>query len=196
MMPVLLSLALLTNPPVRTAEEAAASALQVGQKAPDFTLKDASGARVRLSDLLKRGPVVLTWYRGGWCPYCNIALKQLQDSLAVIEGAGAMLVAVSPELPDNSLTTSEKHELRFPVLSDEGLTVAERYGIAYTLDEPTATRYNGSFGLNRWNGDTSNRLPLPATFVIGTDGVIRYRFVDVNIRNRASIEAIRDALAR
>lgn len=194
MLPALLMTLILTAPPTRTAEQALHTALAVGEKAPDFTLKDATGKDVTLSHLLKNGPVILTWYRGGWCPYCNIALKNLQDGLPGFTAAGATLVAISPELPDHSLDTREKHALAFPVLSDVGLTVADAYGISYTLDGATSTRYNGSFGLNAWNGDTSNRLPLPVTFVVNRQGVIVYRFIDTDIRKRAPHAEILNAL--
>jgi peroxiredoxin len=194
MISALLMTLLLSSPPVRSADQATVTALNVGDKAPDFKLKDQKGADVTLSQLLKNGPVILTWYRGGWCPNCNIALKDLQGGLPSFTAAGATLVAISPELPDNSLSTSEKHALTFPVLSDVGLKVADAYGISYTLDEATSTRYNAGFGLNTWNGDTSNRLPLPVTYVVDREGVIVYRFIDTDIRKRAPHADILKAL--
>jgi peroxiredoxin len=194
MLPALLITMMLAAPPMRTADQTLSSALNVGDRAPDFTLKNATGANVALSELLEKGPVILTWYRGGWCPYCNIALKDLQGGLPSFTAAGATLVAISPELPDHSLSTQEKHALSFPVLSDVGLTVADAYGISYTLDEATSTRYNAGFGLNTWNGDTSNRLPLPVTYVVNREGVIVYRFIDTDIRKRAPHADILKAL--
>lgn len=195
MIPALLIATMLIAPPsTRTADETLSSALNVGAKAPDFTLTDATGTEVTLSELLTTGPVVLTWYRGGWCPHCNIALKNLQEALPTFKEVGATLVALSPELPDHSLTTSEKQALDFPVLSDVGLTVADAYGVSYTLDEATSTRYNGSFGLNKWNGDSSNKLPLPVTYVVNQQGTITYRFIDMDIRKRAPHADILDAL--
>ena len=93
-------------------------AKQVGDKAPDFELINASGETVKLSDVLKDGPVVLTWYRGGWCPYCNLALRAMQKELPNFEAAGATLIALTPEVPDQSMSTAEKDELEFEVLSD------------------------------------------------------------------------------
>jgi peroxiredoxin len=194
MFSALLMTLMLAAPPARTAEQTLSSALNVGDKAPEFTLKDATGSNVTLSQLLKKGPVILTWYRGGWCPYCNIALKDLQGGLPQFSAAGATLVAISPELPDHSLDTREKHALAFPVLSDVGLTVADAYGISYTLDSATSTRYNAGFGLNTWNGDTSNRLPLPVTYVVNREGIIVYRFIDTDIRKRAPHAEILNAL--
>ena len=99
-------------------------ALKVGDRAPDFELPDATGKKVKLSDLKARGPVVVTWYRGGWCPYCNIALRGFHKSLPEIRAAGASLVAISPETPDNSMSTTEKNHLDYEVLSDKGNKVA------------------------------------------------------------------------
>ena len=112
----------------------ASKALKQGDKVKDFTLKNAKGEEVNLSVLLKKGPVVLTWYRGGWCPYCNLALKQLQEELAQIKEQGAMLVALTPELPDHSLTTQEKNALEFEVLTDLHNEVARSYGLVFKLD--------------------------------------------------------------
>lgn len=194
MISALLMTLLLTIPPLRTADQTLDSALKVGDKAPEFSLNDATGTPVTLKTLLAEGPVILTWYRGGWCPHCNVALKALQNSLPTFTEAGATLVAISPELPDHSLSTREKQDLAFPVLSDVGLGVADAYGISYTLDEATSTRYNAGFGLNTWNGDTSNRLPLPVTYVVNQQGVIVYRFIDTDIRKRAPHDDILKAL--
>ncbi len=101
---------------------------KVGDKAPEFALKNAAGAEIKLSGLLKDGPVVLTWYRGGWCPYCNIALAAFQEKLPGIKAAGARLVALTPELPDKSLSTKEKNSLTFEVLTDLNHAVAANTG--------------------------------------------------------------------
>ena len=113
-----------------------ASALREGDVAPDFALPDTHGHVLALKTLLDRGPVVISFYRGGWCPFCNIELRGLQRVLPEIVQVGASLVAISPQLPDNSLSTEEKNRLTFPVLSDVGNIVAKRFGIVFTL--PTA----------------------------------------------------------
>ena len=170
------------------------SALNVGDKAPNFTLKNALNQTVSLYDDLKNGPVVLTWYRGGWCPYCNITLHYLQEKLPEFKKAGATLIALTPELPDNSLSTSEKNKLDFNVLSDIGNTVAKNYGIVFQLIEKVAVVYESGFGLSKVNGDNSNELPLAATYVIDTNGIIQYAFLDADYRERAEPTAILDAL--
>lgn len=171
-------------------------AKNVGDTAPGFSLPNATGQTVRLAELLEDGPVVLTWYRGGWCPYCNIALRDLQERLPEFERLGATLVAVSPELPDKSLDTQEKNELEFVVLSDEGNRVAGAYGIAFKLPEPVVDKFRGRLDIPAYNGDESWSLPLAATYVIDRSGTIRWAFVDADYRNRAEpadvLEALRD----
>ncbi len=169
------------------------SAMKVGDVAPGFELPSATGESVSLASLLGTGPVVLMWYRGGWCPYCNLALGAMQERLADIEGAGATLVAISPELPDRSLTTKEKGELAFPVLSDTKSEVAKAYGVAYTLPEVIQPAYS-RLNLPERNGDDSLLLPLAATYVIDRDGVIRWAFVDADYKKRAEPQDVIDAL--
>lgn len=161
------------------------NALNVGDRAPDFELNNALGEPVKLYDYLKKGKVILTWYRGGWCPYCNLTLHQLQQELPNFEANGAHLLALTPELPDKSMTTAEKHELKFEVLSDIGNKIAREYGIVFKLTDDVADTYNESFGVNEYNGDDSNELPLAATYIIGQDGSIEYAFLDADYRNRA-----------
>lgn len=162
------------------------AALSVGDRAPRFTLPDATGQTVALGDLLARGPVILTFYRGGWCPYCNLELRAYQALLPEIEASGATLVAVSPQTPDASLTTQEKKELAFAVLSDEGNAVAREFGLVHTVPADVREAYLG-FGidLDGANGDDSGDLPLPATYVIDADGTIRFAFVDADYTKRA-----------
>lgn len=161
------------------------NAKQVGDTAPDFELNNALDQPVKLSDYLQKGPVILTWYRGGWCPYCNLTLHALQEELPNFQANGAQLIALTPELPDSSISTAEKHELQFEILSDIGNTVANEYGIVFTLTEEVAEMYNQSFQLNQHNGDSSNQLPLAATYIINPNGEIVYAFLDADYRNRA-----------
>lgn len=169
-------------------------ALNVGDKAANFTLKNALNKSVSLYNELENGPVVLTWYRGGWCPYCNITLHYLQEKLPEFQKAGATLIALTPELPDNSLSTSEKNKLEFTVLSDVGNTIGKEYGVVFTLTNEVASIYEAGFGLSEKNGDNSNQLPLAATYVIDTNGIIQYAFLDADYRERAEATAILTAL--
>ena len=167
-------------------------ALKVGDKAPDFALPDASGKTVKLSALLEQGPVVVTWYRGAWCPYCNIALRGFQKVLPEIKAEGASLVAISPQTPDNTAATVEKDDLGFEVLSDKGNKAAHAFGVAYKLPASLVAQFGGR--LAQFNGDSSNELPLGATYVIDRQGVIRYAFVDGDYRKRAEPSAVVAAL--
>lgn len=161
------------------------NALGVGADAPDFSLPATNGEQVQLRDLLARGPVVLTFYRGDWCPYCNLQLRTYQKALPQINAHGATLVAVSPQLPDGSLTMAEKNELSFPVLSDVGNTVARRYGLVFAIDDETREKYLAmNIDLERSNGDDRWELPMPGTFVIDRSGVIRLAFVTPDYTQR------------
>ncbi|MEU3334903.1 peroxiredoxin-like family protein [Streptomyces sp. NPDC006668] len=170
-------------------------ALTVGDQAPRFRLPSATGESVALDNLLDRGPVVLAFYRGAWCPYCNIALRALQQHHDAITARGAHLAAVSPQVPDESLTLTEKHELAFDVLSDIGSETARQYGLAFDLPDDLAAVYDKlGFDLQRVNGGHPRTLPLPATYVIDRDGVIRWAFVHTDYTLRAEPADILAAL--
>ena len=180
---------------VVTADEAANRALGVGDRAPDFELPDAMGGTVRLSELLVDGPVVLTFYRGAWCPYCNTQLRDYQEALPEIEAAGAQLVAVSPQVPDSSMTTRDRNGLAFPVLSDVGQEVSRAYGLVFQVDDATRERYQlGGVDLARYNGTDAWELPVPATYVIDRAGTVRAAFVEADYTQRASTRDVLDAL--
>ncbi|MCQ9177653.1 AhpC/TSA family protein [Streptomyces sp. IBSBF 2953] len=173
----------------------AVRALAVGAQAPLFHLPSATGNPVSLVDLLGTGPVVLTFYRGAWCPYCNIALRHLQQHHDAITARGARLVAVSPQVPDESLSLTEKHQLAFSVLSDVGSDTAKQYGLAFDLPDDLATVYDTfGFDLQRVNGGHPRTLPLPATYVIDREGVIRWAFVHTDYTKRAEPADILAAL--
>ncbi|MER6418190.1 peroxiredoxin-like family protein [Streptomyces sp. NPDC001137] len=170
-------------------------ALTVGAQAPRFTLPTATGQTVSLESLLTDGPVVLTFYRGAWCPYCNIALRSLQRHHEAITARGARLVAVSPQIPDGSLTLTEKHALTFDVLSDVGSDTAKQYGLAFDLPDDLAAVYDKlGFDLQRVNDGHPRTLPLPATYVIDREGTIRWAFVDTDYTTRAEPADILAAL--
>lgn len=173
------------------------NAIREGDAAPDFTLPDALGNEFTLSAQLNKGPVVLTWYRGSWCPYCNIQLHDYQKSLHEIHAAGAQLVAVSPELPDSALTWKEKEQLDFVVLSDVGNEVAREYGIVYRTSDRLSDFYEkgGRVDLYEHNGDESMELPLAVTYIIDVDGSVAYAFVDADYRKRAETGEIVEFVA-
>jgi peroxiredoxin len=173
------------------------AALQVGQRAPEFTLPDAFGNPVAVSALLARGPVVISFYRGEWCPFCNIELRALQQALPAMEQLGATLIAISPEVPDHGIVTAEKNQLTFPVLSDFGNKVARQFGIVFQvgqeLKEFSKNVFKNDIALR--NGEDSYELPVPATYVLDTTGVIRFAHAEVDyMTSRAEPGEILSAL--
>lgn len=175
-----------------------APGLEVGATAPDFELPTATGGTLRLSDQLAEGPVVLSFYRGAWCPICNIELRGLQNILGDIARLGASLVAVNPQAPDDSLEFSEKLGLGFAVLSDLDQSVISDYGLQFPLSDKLRPVYE-KFGipLPDQNADGSWNLPIPATYVIAPDAAIVARHVDANYQKRmepADILAALDGL--
>jgi peroxiredoxin len=173
-----------------------ASALQEGDYVDDFILMDAHGKPVRLQTLLKTGPVVISFYRGGWCPYCNIEPRGLQRALPEIKALGASLVAISPQLPDNSLSTEEKNNLTFPVLSDVGNVIARRFDIVFRLPDDLLATYKAfNHGLADMNGEQgATELPIPAAYVLAPSGRIRLAFIKEDYTKRLDPEEILDAL--
>jgi peroxiredoxin len=157
-------------------------ALQAGAKAPDFDLPAADGKRIKLSEALANGPVVVMWYRGGWCPFCNLQLRAMEARLDDLEASGASLIAISPQLPDSTVSTKDANELTFPVLSDVGNTAAKAYGLTYELP-PAQLAMLGKL-LEKTNGDTSTILPIAATYVIDRNGIIAQAFTDSDYRKR------------
>jgi peroxiredoxin len=171
------------------------AAIGIDDLAPDFALPGAQGQSVGLSSLLQRGPVVVTFYRGGWCPYCNIQLRAYQAALPAMSALGARLVAISPQLPDGSLSTAEANELTFDLLSDVGNVVARGFGLVYSLpEELRAALRSNNRALPSINGDESWELPVPATYVIGQDRRVALASIDVDYRNRLDPEEALAAL--
>lgn len=160
-------------------------AMGAGASAPNFVLKDADGAGVTLEELLQKGPLVLTFYRGIWCPYCNADLKALEEARPRLEALGASLAAVSPQTGANSRKTRRDLGLGFPILTDVGGEVASLFGLRWTLPEDLKTLYQQfHVDLPGFNGDQSWTLPMPARYVIGTDGIIRYSEVNPDYTHR------------
>lgn len=157
----------------------AGGALKVGARAPVFTLADADGNPVSSAELLQQGPVVVSFYRGVWCPYCNLDLQALEAQLPQIQALGARLVAISPQTASNSRKSMRQNNLSFPVLNDHGNEVAAAFGIRYQLPGYLVDLYQSlKNDLPAFNGDDSWSLPLPGRFVIDTDGIIIYAEVD------------------
>jgi len=165
--------------------------LKTGDTAPDFTLPDAYGKPVTLSGLLAHGPVVLTFYRGDWCPYCNLTLRAYQKILPEINMLHATLVAVSPQNPDNTLLTVEHKELTYPVLSDLGNRVARMYRLVWSIPEDQRST---SANLPQYNGDDAWELPMAGTFVIAPDGIIKLASVDADWTHRLEPQVIVETL--
>ena len=162
------------------------SALKVGDRIPAFSLPDVKRGLISSSELLKKGPLIVTFYRGGWCPYCNLQLHDLQLHLKEIRATGAELVAISPEKPDQTAATIKKNELDFYVLSDTDGKVSKQFGLNYPLSAELKDVYK-KFGidLELANGNKNWELPLAATYIINTQGVISYAFVDADYKKRA-----------
>jgi peroxiredoxin len=179
------------------ASGAAARALKAGDRAPEFALKDAKGREIASRELLSKGPLVVTFYRGVWCPYCNMDLQALQEALPAITERGAQLIAISPQSQHNSLKSERENRVTFPILSDPGNEVAARFGLRFKLPDYLIELYRDSFknDLSRTNGDSSWTLPMPARYVIGTDGVIAYAEVSPDYTRRPDPEELLPALS-
>ncbi|QJI41609.1 AhpC/TSA family protein [Pseudomonas sp. ADAK2] len=177
------------------ASGAAGKALKVGDKAPLFTLKDPDGNPVSSADLLAKGLLVLTFYRGVWCPYCNMELQAVQAFLPTLQEFGANLVAISPQIAANSRKSVRTNGLEFPILSDTHNDVAQAFGLRFALPDYLVELYkNLRNDLPTFNDDPSWTLPMPARYVIGQDGVIRYAEVNPDYTQRPEPEAMLDAL--
>jgi peroxiredoxin len=177
------------------ASGAAARALKAGASAPDFVLNDADGTAVASADLLAQGPLVVSFYRGVWCPYCNMDLQALQAALPKFHALGASLVAISPQTAANSRKSMRTNGLDFPILSDPGNETAARFGLRFALPDYLVALYKSLKNeLPAFNGDESWTLPMPARFVIGQDRVIRYAEVNPDYTRRPDPEDMLPAL--
>jgi peroxiredoxin len=161
-------------------------ALKAGAVGPSFTLADSNGLRVSSADLLRRGPLIITFYRGVWCPYCNVDLQAVQATLPSFEVRGANVVAVSPQTAANSRRSQRENKLSFPILSDPGNEVAALFGLRFKLQQYLIDLYKDAFknNLDVVNGDASWTLPMPARYVIAQDGVIAYAEVNPDYTRR------------
>ena len=179
------------------ASGAADRALKVGDKAPDFTLNDSNGALVSSADLLARGPLVVSFYRGVWCPYCNMDLQALQAALPEIERRGARLIAISPQTPVNSRKSVRQNALSFPILSDVRNDVAAAFGLRFALPDYLVDLYKRLRNdLPSFNGDPSWTLPMPARYVIAPDRTILYAEVNPDYTIRPEPEDMLPVIER
>lgn len=171
------------------------SGLKVGDKAPDISTVDYVGNKINLKKLLKKGPVVLMFYRGAWCPYCNKQLKQLQDSLQLINELSGTVIAVTPETIESIGKTVEKTNAEFRIIHDENLCIMKAYDVAYELEASVLQRYEKTgIDLEGTNGSNGANLPVPATYIIGQDGRIVYAFFDPDYKKRATVHKILENL--
>lgn len=158
----------------------------IGDRAPGFSLPNALGEQVSLERMLREGPVVLSFYRGIWCPFCSLELRALQQYMPQIKALGGALVAISGQTPDNSLSMVEKHRLTYEVLSDTGQAVASSYGLVFRLPDYLQEAYEKlGHPIPMFNGAGQQTLPVPGTFVIGPDGIIRFAYANPDYRYRA-----------
>ncbi|HMU58377.1 MAG TPA: peroxiredoxin-like family protein [Chitinophagaceae bacterium] len=165
--------------------------LFIDSKAPDFKSKDQDGNEIRLKDVLKKGKVILVFYRGQWCPYCNRFLSALQDSLQLIKDKGASLIAVSPEKPESIDSTVEKTKVTFPVLYDEELKIMKAYDVEYEVPENTLTRYkNAGLDIEKNNGPNGKYLPITAVYIIGDEQTVIYRFFEKDYKKRPAVKTL------
>lgn len=165
--------------------------LFINSRAPEFKAKDQNGNEVSLKELRKKGPVVLLFYRGYWCPFCNKELRSFQDSLQLLQQKGAQLIAVTPESAPGIDSTISRTGATFPILFDEGLKITNAYNGAFKPEERLVNRYKSSgVDLAELNRQKEVQLPVPAVYIVNKDGDVSYRFFDENYRNRPSVQEI------
>jgi len=165
--------------------------LKVNDAAPDFTATNQLGKKINLKKQLKKGDVVLIFYRGQWCQYCNKQLAQMEDSIALIKGKGATVIAITPESPENISLTVRKTNANYSLIYDKGLKIMNAYKVAYQEDDKALKAYKGyGIDLLEANGNNGANLPVPAVYIINKQGKITYRFFDVNYTKRSSIKEI------
>ena len=171
------------------------SNLQIGQKAPEFSAFDQNGDKFVSSDLLKTNQLIVVFYRGQWCPFCNRHLSELQDNLENFKKAGAQIVAITPEKTENINKTVEKTKAEFPVLWDKDNSIMESFGVNFILAKNLQEKYK-EYGVDlaKDNGNPSQTLPVPATFIIGENGKIKFLQYDPNYKNRSSTKEILEQL--
>lgn len=186
---------LLATISLNTYAQKAESILKIGEKAPNFIAFDQNGDKFKSSEVLKEKQLIVVFYRGQWCPYCNRHLSELQDHLEDFKKAGAQIIAVSPEKTENINKTVEKTKADFPVLWDKDNSIMESFGVNFILAKDLQEKYK-KYGVDlaKANGNPSQTLPVPATFVIGKNGKIKFLHYDPDYKNRSSTKEILEHL--
>jgi peroxiredoxin len=169
--------------------------LEIGDKAPEFSGIDQNGEELSLNNLIEKGPVVLIFYRGYWCPYCNKHLNELQDSLNYILQKGASVIAISPEKSEFVNKSVQQTKASFSILSDSNYLIMKKYGVDYKVADSKVLTYKiFNMDINKTNGDDLNILPVPATYIIGRDGKIKWVHFNPDYKKRSTIKEILDQL--
>lgn len=170
--------------------------LKAGDKAPEFTLSNQEGKKISLKDLISKGPAIITFYRGVWCPYCNTDLANLKRYTKEMAIYNATMISISPQVQKYNQQIVEKQRLNFDLLSDTGNEVANQFGLRWEMINPLKSLYNDSFGIKlpEYNGDDSWTLPVPARFIVGTDGVIKYGEYSMDYTQRPNPDVLVDVL--
>jgi peroxiredoxin len=166
-------------------------ALKIGEIAPNFTAKDQDGQTVELYKILEKSPVVLMFYRGAWCPYCNKQLSEIQDSLKFINDKGGVVIAVTPEQPESIDKTIKKTNASFKIIHDKRLKIMKSYHVNYSISDALLENYGRmTKNILKANKDNGANLPVPATYIIDTDKKVLYAFYDPDFTKRATIGKI------
>jgi len=181
--------------PANSAPSETTRGLRVGDHVPDALLSTVDGREMQLSDIVGRAPLILAFYRGGWCPYCQGELTEWQGHLDEVRGLGSELIAITPEAPSKAQATMNKHDLGFPILSDVKGEAAAGFDLGFEVDQGTQKKYKG-FGINlpEINALHDWNLVIPATYVVDADGIIRYAYINEDYTKRADPDEVLDAL--
>lgn len=167
------------------------NSIETGDKMPDFILKDSNGNEVSSKDILRNSKMLLTFFRGSWCPYCNLELQYLQKHLQSLQDKKVTVVAVSPQKAEHSQSLTSQHNLSFTVLTDVDNKLAEQLGISFSLQDFVVPHYNElGIDFHHFNGNDHNTLPIPAVYVVNSDGIISYSFIDADYTNRFDIQQL------
>ncbi len=187
----LLSVALIVLFFVKANGQITPMGLSTGNKAPNFSAMDQSGKKITLFEELKKGAVVIVFYRGQWCPYCNKQLKQLEDSISMITDKGATVLAITPEKPENIVKTIHKTNATYPILFDDGLKIMKQYDVSFVVDTATILKYE-KYGIDfkMANGKNGANLPVPTVYIINREGQIVYRHFDPDYTKRTTVKEI------